>query len=303
MNQKLRDKFKEGKLFKLVLGLGNQSQEQIKTCARIYANAGCDMFDINASESSIEALFEGIKKAGRKTQDFLLCISIGIEGDIHTKKALVNQKKCVCCEKCIKHCPQDAISIINGTACINEEKCIGCKKCKCTAISYFDKESDFDEAIRLAKKYDADCIELHISSKKSPIKEIKYLIKNSPCALSLCLDRKYYSNEKLSKLVEKVIKLNHSPEFIIQADGVPMSGSDNSLSSTLQAVAAAHLVQKYGTYILISGGTNSKTARLADSCDVRFNGVSIGSYARKIIKESKNPQSAANELVASVKNV
>ena len=38
-------------------------------------------------------------------------------------------KGCKLCKMCIKSCPVDAISIINGSAYINPEKCIGCGEC------------------------------------------------------------------------------------------------------------------------------------------------------------------------------
>ena len=74
---------------------------------------------------------------------------------------------------------------------------------------------------------------------------------------------------------------------IIQADGIPMSGSDDSYKTTLQAVAMAEIIQnsKLPCYILISGGTNSKTAELANLCGINYNGIAIGSYARKIVKQ------------------
>ena len=37
--------------------------------------------------------------------------------------------------------------------------------------------------------------------------------------------------------------------------------------------------------ILISGGTNSLTGKLARQCGVNFNGIAIGTYARKIIRD------------------
>ena len=39
-----------------------------------------------------------------------------------------------------------------------------------------------------------------------------------------------------------------------------------------------------GVFILLSGGTNALTRKLTQSCDVRCNGVSIGTYARDIIE-------------------
>ena len=142
-----------------------------------------------------------------------------------------------------------------------------------------------EKIVKIAKKYKLDCIEIHLSTKKIPDKEIKYVIQNFKGALSLCLDRKFYSNERVKKLIHKVTKWKGDTNFIIQADGVPMSGGDNTFNSTLQAVAMAHLIQPYGTYILMSGGTNEKTSELAKMCSLRYNGISIGSYARKIVKD------------------
>lgn len=285
MNRRLFDILDNKKIFKLVLGLGNQSLEEIKNCCAVYAKAGCDMFDLNASKEALEAAQEGIKIAGLDPQDFLFSISAGVEGDTHTKKAVIDEKKCINCKKCIKCCPQDAIVSGNGCPLVIKEKCIGCKKCgKCPvgAISFEGGASDLKSTVELAQKYNIDCVELHISSKKLPIKEIKYLVENIDCPLSLCLDRKYYSNDKIVKLVDKLKEI--TSEFIIQADGVPMSGSEDTFGSTLQAVAMAHLVQDFGVYVFISGGTNSKTAQLAKQCDVNYHAISIGSFARKIIK-------------------
>ena len=34
---------------------------------------------------------------------------------------------------------------------------------------------------------------------------------------------------------------------------------------------------------MLSGGTNSKTAELAKMCSINYNGIAIGTYARKIV--------------------
>lgn len=294
----------ERKIFKLVLGLGNQSEESIVSNVEIYAAAGCDMFDINASEEAINAVYRGIEKAGKDKEDFLFCISIGVSGDMHTGKAEIINSKCKRCSACVNVCPQDAIILLDdGYPVVQKEKCIGCKRCKCKAISFSDNESDFEAAIKLAEKYHADCIEVHLATKKPPYEKLKYLIKNTKIPLSFCLDRKYYSNEKIKKIVGKIKKWIGSSEFIIQADGVPMSGGENTFNSTLQAVAMAHIVEGYGTYIILSGGTNEKTAELAKMCNIKYNGIGVGSYARNIIKGKEHAEAvrAAQNLVSRCK--
>ena len=73
---------------------------------------------------------------------------------------------------------------------------------------------------------------------------------------------------------------------IIQADGVPMSGGADDYKTTLQAVAMAEVIQnaELPVYIMLSGGTNSKTAELAKLCGINYWGIAIGSWARKIVK-------------------
>ena len=65
-----------------------------------------------------------------------------------------------------------------------------------------------------------------------------------------------------------------------------MSGGSDDYKTTLQAVAMAEVIQNAGLPVLImlSGGTNSKTAELAKLCGIKFWGIAIGSWARKIVK-------------------
>ena len=66
-----------------------------------------------------------------------------------------------------------------------------------------------------------------------------------------------------------------------------MSGGKDDFKTTLQAVAAAEIFQNANlpAYLVISGGTNAKSTLLAKQCDINLNGIAIGSYARKIVKE------------------
>ena len=66
-----------------------------------------------------------------------------------------------------------------------------------------------------------------------------------------------------------------------------MSGNDDELGTTLQAVATAQLFQNANlpAYIMMSGGTNTKSTELAKKCGVQPHCIAIGSYARKIVKK------------------
>ena len=60
----------ERKIFKLVLGLGNQDLENIKHLVEIYCEAGADMFDINPSKEAVETVLNTIEKSGKNIKDF-----------------------------------------------------------------------------------------------------------------------------------------------------------------------------------------------------------------------------------------
>jgi hypothetical protein len=82
-----------------------------------------------------------------------------------------------------------------------------------------------------------------------------------------------------------------------------MSGGEDDFNTTLQAIATADVLNKRfnmklrkrtNTLIykkinevdqLLSGGTNSLTAELAKQTGVKFQGASLGTFARQIVKE------------------
>ena len=79
---------------------------------------------------------------------------------------------------------------------------------------------------------------------------------------------------------------------IIQADGNPMSGGSDDFETTKPAIEAAKIVNTLNlpVYILVSGGTNTKTAELAKILNVKIDGVAMGSFARKAVKEYINAE-------------
>ena len=135
---------------------------------------------------------------------------------------------------------------------------------------------------------DTDCLEYHIITDNT--KEIsdgwKIITNLYNGPVSVCLDRSKFGNENIVKIL-KEMKNSCKNLFIIQADGAPMSGGEDDYRTTLQAVAAADIIDKAGItrYIFISGGTKSKTKELAKICSVDVTGISIGTYARKIVRK------------------
>lgn len=297
------------KKFKLVLGLGNNSLDQISKLCGIYALAGADIFDLSPNTASVNAAKNGILLAGLNPADFKFCVSIGLKGDKHIRKAEIIEEKCKKCYKCIAKCPQDAIYCKDSLIpIIDWSKCIGCGRCKKSCIKFVDYKADMKKILKDFKHEKIDMVELHISSEneRDIVKNWKTLLKHFDCKKSICLDRSKLGDEKLIELVIKLIKMNKEITTL-QADGVAMSGSEE-IESTLQAIAHAQIYKNIPVEIFISGGTNLYTKKLAESMNLRFEGVTMGSFARNSVKEAmaecdtNKAVQIAQSIVNSVKN-
>jgi hypothetical protein len=150
----------------------------------------------------------------------------------------------------------------------------------------------------------AEQIELHaaIDDDSFIMKEWKVVSDINPDGhISMCLDRLHLSNFALEERVRKAKEIA-GERLIIQSDGYPMSGGEDDFNTTLQAVATADILnKKFNMELnkrtgilrykkknqvnqLLSGGTNSLTKVLANQAGVKFQGASLGTFARKIVK-------------------
>ena len=285
------------KLFKLVCGAGNEDAQEVRKLVFVYTLAGAKCFDVSANVKVVECAVLGIKEAAdyakklnRKitTRPFIN-VSIGMRGDPHVRKAKILEN-CTRCKKCIFKCPTGAIT---DNLEIIRDKCIGCGNCESVceygAIKFYHKNQDIKHILKECKKSGAEQFELHaaVPDSESVFNEwamINEIINDN--YISMCLDRSHLSDFKLKQRIEKAKSVSDG-RLIIQADGVPMSGGSDDFNTTLQAVAIADIImkKKLKVKVLLSGGTNSRTAKLADMCGVEFNGVSIGTFARGLVKE------------------
>ena len=161
------------------------------------------------------------------------------------------------------------------------------------------------ELLRECLEAGAENLELHAAiANDTSIMEEWSLINdmNKENYNSMCLDRLHLSDFALETRIKKAKEIA-GDKLIIQADGYPMSGGENDYNSTLQAVAIADVInkrfnvkfdiknktlkylEKPEIYLLLSGGTNALTTTLAKQNNVLYHGSSIGSYARKLVKD------------------
>ena len=285
----LKDLLEERKCFKLVCGAGNEDALEVEKLVTIYSKAGCTFFDVCAKAEIVDAAKRGLKRAGI-FDDRYLCVSVGISGDPHITKANIDEEKCYECGTCKSVCPHDAI---DETIFVIKERCLGCgqcvKVCPNNAIAMHSQLIDYKEILPELVSNGIDCIEFHaISDDENDVDE-KWAQINEMFDGMLCisLDRSSLGDIKLKERVNRLISIRKPYTTIIQADGVAMSGNNDEYGTTLQAVATAQLFQnaKMPVYIMMSGGTNTKSTELAKLCGVNPNCLAVGSYARKIIKQ------------------
>ncbi len=204
-----------------------------------------------------------------------------------------------------------------------KDLCIGCGKCsnicpKDDIIFYRHNSKELRKLLPECISAGAECFELHAAVDDDEIimEEWNLLNEINPNNYnSLCLDRLNLGNLNIEHRIEKA-KVISGNKIIIQADGYPMSGGQNNFNTTLQAVACADVINKkfnmklnrkkdkvltskakisstrhyrshnhkQGVYIILSGGTNSLSKKMANMSGVRVNGVAIGTYARDLIE-------------------
>lgn len=289
---------KEKNCFKLVCGAGNEDARQIERLTWVYAQAGCRFFDVSANQESIDAVKNAFQRIiGLSDQDkHYICLSVGLKNDPHIRKLKIDSSLCNRCGFCKEACTEKAIFFQDDKYTLDEKKCVGCGRCyqvcDAQACHFVPKYKDVQEILSSIDLSSVDCIELHAigSTKEEIIKKWSHLETLYKGMLSLCIDRSNLGNNDIIDLI-KTITTNRKPfSTIIQADGTPISGIKDTYKSTLQAVAAAEIVYDLNLpiYLILSGGTNSKSLELANICEIYPDCIAIGSYARKIVSDYIN---------------
>jgi len=299
----LKDLLDNKRCFKLILGAANQNLKEIEELSYIYALAGANFFDFSADKNVMQAVKTGIERS--KESEVYLCASVATDEDVHITKAIINNN-CVKCTLCEQVCPQGAINNFK----IEKAKCAGCRKCfsvcQNNAIEFEYMQQNYLSTLPELIDMGLDSVEFHIGTNNTDHIYEKWELLNNIASklyiISISVSRSLFNNSGLVNLLETLLKSRKPYTTIIQADGKSISGGDDTFASTLQTVSFAQFLreQNLPVYITLAGGTNSKSAELAKICNVDINGVGVGSYARKIIRETKTQDekiAAAKKLV------
>ena len=305
----LKDLLNQKQCFKLVCGAGNEDINEVEKLVTIYSLAGCNFFDICAKPEILDAAKRGLKNAGIKDNRYI-CVSVGIDGDPHITKAFIDKNKCAKCGNCFAVCSHDAIKEFKGYEVINE-RCLGCGQCfnhcPVQAITMNSQIIDYDLVLPQLIEKGIDCIEFHaISTNEDDVQKKWQKINNLfDGMLCISIDRSELGDKQLINRVKKMLETREPYTTIIQADGIAMSGNNDELGTTLQAIATAQLFQnaKLPAYIMMSGGTNTKSTELAKNCGVNPHCIAIGSYARKIVKDFLKNDNLLNNKIELEKAV
>jgi hypothetical protein len=151
------------------------------------------------------------------------------------------------------------------------------------------ESKDLTEILPPLIKQGIDCVEFHaiVDDDKEIFEKWKDINDCYSGLVSICTDRSKLGNDALLQRTVRMLDGKKPYSVIIQADGAPMSGGEDDYRTTLQSIAAAEVFEKANlpVYLLVSGGTNSKTTELAKMCGIEISGVAIGSFARKIVAQ------------------
>lgn len=296
--EELKSLLTNRRYFKIVCGAGNEDAEEVRKLSLVYTLAGATGIDVSANVEIVQSSVQGVNKAFELAEKFgvtigtkpFINVSIGMRGDPHIRKARIDPSRCTHCGACKAICIQRALS---DEPAVIEKRCIGCGECARTcqagAIVFFDKRKELGTILPACLNAGAETFELHAIIPDDASVMADWELMNSVLAdnyISMCLDRSQMSDAHLLRRIRSAKALT-GDRLMIQADGVPMSGGEDDFNTTLQAIAISDMVRKGGidVMILASGGTNSKTGELARLCAVDVNGVSIGTFARKIVSD------------------
>lgn len=325
----------EKKFHKFIIGAALKDYQAIKDYSYYFTHAGADVIDISAFPHSVLCAKEGINKALKEDSSLeepLIMVSVNIGEDPHFRRIEVNWDNCTHCLACVPSCPSGAFEAqgsrlkeslspnleprTNQQSSLNysADLCFGCSNClpSCDfdALSFENWLAFEPESLVKLQKLGARSLEIHLNN---DLEAFKSFYKKAPEfeLESFCIGSEQMNKKDLEKATYTIInsvKNKKQKPFIIQTDGVPLSGArDLAIEKDLISMQNAKVVGEYikekfpkyqkKIYLQLAGGITEKSFQKARLQGLDINGVAIGSYARKILKTSKDPIKKAKELI------
>lgn len=301
---------KEQNFKKLIVGAALKDFKSIEDYSYYFTHAQANAIDISAFPHSVISAIKGIKKALKEDSDLkepLVMVSVNIGEDPHFRRIELDLNACTECLDCIPTCPSEAFSHSEDqNFSYNIDLCFGCSNClpacKDNALKFSNWNSYEASSLTELVELGASAIELHLNQ---DLKSFESFYKTMPPSFKLesfCIGSSTANKKELEAAVDSIIEsvvFKHGPgySFIIQVDGIPISGArdlkienKDQFSIDKAKLVLSHIQNKYPSlqkqiFIQLAGGTNEKTLSKAHQQEIPVSGVAIGSYARKKIIE------------------
>ncbi len=290
---------------KLIIGAALKDYQSITDLAYLFTYAKANVIDISAFPLSVISAKQGVEKALVENKNLvapLIMVSVNVDQDPHFRRVELDLDTCTECLACIPTCPSEAFSYESAQFRYDINLCFGCANCleDCPVTALELKQwSTFDPAALVElQQLGANAIELHLNHNLDAFSEF-YKQFNLKFELeSFCIGSEPLTEQQLEESVISIVehftnKYGVEQSFIIQTDGIPMSGArDLGANKDLTSMQNANLVINYlskyypernNIFVQLAGGIDEKSLARAHELGILVNGVAIGSYARKKI--------------------
>ena len=293
---------RDGRLCKVICGIGSRKARRIRNLAGLYAAAGVHVIDMAAHIDVLEAvlaglewarLYHALRVAGAHDgyRRPLLMVSLGLRGDPHVGIPLLDRSVCAACELC--YCVAHRDCAARPLEQRNDEcpQCMECvRSCPFDAISVVAPGVGNDALVSELVRRGVDAVELHVSGATIP--EVEALWRSlagclgEDALVSFSVGSSVSGPEQVGEQVRWVAGLGR-PNVLYQAEGHPMSGAAGAADRGDASFALVRELRSHaalnGAWVQASGGCDLSAGRRALDLGLSLSGVGFGSFARQLV--------------------
>lgn len=296
---------REHRYHKLIIGAALKDYEAIENYAYLFTHAGAEVIDISAFPHSVISARKGIARAIKEKpglREPFVMVSVNIGTDPHFRRIKVDFDKCTDCLLCEPVCPSNAFSLQLAAAQqlqYNEDLCFACTNCldycHFDALSFKDWSAFEAQSIEHLIELGASAFEIHLSNDLDAFKDFYASLPELPPNFlqSFSIGSEMMNARELNAAAEAVraavrAKYGGGQEFILQTDGIPISGAraiaDKDLASIVNAREVLANIDDQNVFVQLAGGVDESSLAKAHAKKVLVHGVAMGSYARKALQ-------------------